>query len=801
MPNSRNRKKKKPVKKKKELSIDQIRKVMDKNSVAPAPIKLKYFQAEFEGPTDLSFEERLAALRKIGKDANEAFPAEYQKLKNWFEKYDQPKLLAFSFYYFITSLAGYDEEAVTGSLEFPPYYQELLQAFSLTLPRSYKPEPFSEEVRRFKDDLKTVGELNKLKHFNLPETIKTPEELPVHLLRTEMMMQTTAVRNWSYEHKMRAVTLDLASRISKDFKAIHEFDAVIFLQIIYKMTDEVQERINEHRLKTVEFLRQKDYNRMIDAYEAAFPVEKISPENRRKLWEMFRKDKKQLGAMFLMHSDYFLENLFTFDFETLEGYGDNQITAENLKEIFGKITLNFGALADHDIEHFILGNPVHEKPFIWIEDNAIFSSLWGVMTHLSLGLLEGFCAKDEKLRVKYNEVRADYLEAEIVNLFKVAFPMASIYKGSKWKGKDNREYENDLLVIIDKFALVVEAKAGQVSPPAKRGAPDRLSKTFKELIEDPSEQALRFIEFLQENPKELSLKVKKGSNNRFNAEPLTYFIPLGVTLSHLGMAGSNLKQLIKAGVTTKAIEELATSVSLTDLQIVFDILTLASEKIHYLQRRRELEASIEYVGDELDLLAWYLDNGFNFGPDEENIGFFKMDLKAKELDHYIIGNAKGEKVAKPELQKTKWWRDMLNRLEERQKQTWLETSYVLLNVPLDGQETFEELVNDMKNKMRKGSAEFPHNWIFLQTFEENRKFTIAGYGYHDRLKDERDGVMGDMLYNENMKDAKGKLVIGMNIDKTHYPYSVLGSWLSSDLFDNRYLKMLRKNESSEDEAQ
>jgi hypothetical protein len=70
MPNSRNRKKKKPVKKKKELSIDQIRKVMDKNSVAPAPIKLKYFQAEFEGPTDLSFEERLAALRKIGKDAN-----------------------------------------------------------------------------------------------------------------------------------------------------------------------------------------------------------------------------------------------------------------------------------------------------------------------------------------------------------------------------------------------------------------------------------------------------------------------------------------------------------------------------------------------------------------------------------------------------------------------------------------------------------------------------------------------------------------------------------------------------------
>lgn len=183
---------------------------MKSKGTAPAPVKLKYFEASFEGSPELSFEEKLDALRKIGRDAAEAFPAKYQKLKDWFEKYDQPKLLGFAFYYFITAPAGYDEEAVTGGLEFPPYYLELLQAFSLTMPRSYKPEPFSEEVYRFKDDLKTVGELIKHKHFDLPETIKTVDELPAYLLRTEMMMQTTAVRNWSYEHKMRAVTQDLA---------------------------------------------------------------------------------------------------------------------------------------------------------------------------------------------------------------------------------------------------------------------------------------------------------------------------------------------------------------------------------------------------------------------------------------------------------------------------------------------------------------------------------------------------------------------------------------------------------------
>lgn len=50
--------------------------------------------------------------------------------------------------------------------------------------------------------------------------------------------------------------------------------------------------------------------------------------------------------------------------------------------------------------------------------------------------------------------------------------------------------------------------------------------------------------------------------------------------------------------------------------------------------------------------------------------------------------------------------------------------------------------------------------------------------------------MGDILYDKTIEGAKGRLVIGMNIDKTQYPYSVLGSWLSSELFDNKYLKMV-----------
>lgn len=150
----------------------------------------------------------------------------------------------------------------------------------------------------------------------------------------------------------------------------------------------------------------------------------------------------------------------------------------DFKEIFAHITLSFSDLATHNAEHFLLGNPVHEKPFIHIDENQLFSAQWAVMGHHTLGLLEKFCATDEMLREKYNKGRAEYLEDELETLFKNHFPGAQIFAGSKWTGKDGKLYENDLLILIDSFALVVEAKSGQVSPPAKRGAQKRLFNTL-----------------------------------------------------------------------------------------------------------------------------------------------------------------------------------------------------------------------------------------------------------------------------------------------------------------------------------
>jgi hypothetical protein len=794
MPASRNRKKKKNnFPKGKSVSTSVIQHPI-KKGIAPDPIKMKYFEAQFPFQEDSTFEERLNDLRETGRKAVEEFPAKFHALKNWFKNYDQLYLLSFSFYYFMMSKAGYDEEAVTGELQFPPYYQELLQAFALTLPRNGEPRPITHEVEKFRNDFKEANELNRLKHFNFPDSVKTSDDMYRHQLRTEMMLHTTAVRNWSYEHKMNRVTLDLARGVKKVFMEKHGFDPEVFLKVIYRMAEEVQQRVNGHLQKIANIVRQSNYSAIIEAYENNFPVEKMPKNNHKFIWEKVGRDLMQLRAMFMSHSDLFLPELLIFSFEYMELYSEGSIKADQFRDIMKKLSYDFGDLANHVEDHFLMGNPVHEKPFIAIEDIGVYSSLWATMAHLSLGLLEKFCAEDETLREKYNGVRAEYLEDQLEVLCKQSFPMAKVYAGSKWPGKDGKLYENDILIVIDNFAIVIEAKSGQVSPPAKRAAPSRLFETLQGLVEEPSVQALRFIEYLKENPVELSLSAKKGPDNRFDAGSLKYFIPLGVTLTHLGMLGANLKLLIKAGVTQKPIEELAPSMSLTDLEVVFDLLPLVAEKVHYLQRRREIEVNINYMGDELDLLAWYFDKGFNFSPDEDKFGFFQIVLKSKELDNYIIGSANGEDVKKPELKKTQWWKDILQRIEERKFQTWLESSYVLLNIPFDAQKIFEKQVAKQKKDMLTGKAEHLHNWILMGSAEENRRFMVAGYNFHDRLADERKNMMGDILEDERTSGAKGKIVIAINIDKDHYPYSSLGSWLASELFDNRFLKMVNISE-------
>ncbi len=751
------------------------------------PVKMKMFEFPNPFPSNVPQEKRLEIIRSIGANAKREFDLKYPKIEEWFKKYDPLYLLSFCLTYFASTPEGIDPEA-TGEMDFFPFYIEIMQAFALYQERNYSPNPLFGDASVLNKEIKEIGELMSVRLIDIPKDLKTDEEILAYKLRTEMMMQTTAVRNWAYFHQMKRVSLALASKIDSDFKKSFGIGSSDLMKLLFKLSEERNDLLNDHLDRVRSFINKPDYKEIMEAYNQAFPSNKrIEANEMEELWNKAGKNKKHLTEMLICHADLKLENIYSFTVDHALSLLDGNITKETLKNILKKLSYNFGGLKDFNKEHIILSNPVHSKPFIKIDEEKFYSAIWVILPHLTLDLLEDFVWEDEDLREKYSDIRSKYLEDEIVKLFKSNFPNGTVSRGSLWKsGILGREYENDLTLTIDTFAIVVEAKSQKLSDPAKRGAPKRLFETLKELIEEPSEQALRFIDYLQKNKKVHAFKNKHGETNTIDSTKIKYYVPLGVTFSHLGMIGSNLKKLIEAKVTDKPLEKLAPSINFTDLEGVFELLPLEAEKIHYLARRREFEAHVEYDGDELDLLALYLENGFNIGVAEyDKKHVFFLGIKSKELDPYFIGINEGRKIAKPEFAMTQWWKDLLTTISMRKFDGWIETSFVLLNSTKEDQEKFEAGLKELMGRIKSGKVEKPHNWVAFITGPERRRYAIIGYPYTTSDKELRDTIMSEAIdgSEKEHKDIRGIVVIGIDMNHANYPYSVFARRLSTNLFD------------------
>lgn len=754
---------------------------------------MKHFAYEFDQKNiPDSFEERVNVLRKIGKQAKKDFDEKYSHLAAWFRDYDALYLLSYCVYYFTAYEAGLDEEVEKGHLEFPPHFQEILQAFSLCNEQAITARPLRDQAERFKKEMREIGDAMLWKMFDIPENLTTEKEINAHHLRTEMMTHTLAIRGWAYDHQIKKVLADLSELLAGDCVKAFGFSLAPLFRLLYVLLEKVNDKINVHRDKVHSVLSLSSYDQVFDSYEKEFPYLAITDRKaRQRLWEHFGKNLDYMRLAILSHSDLCLDKIFTFSAEEIAAYSDGQLSKDQIVFIFDKLSYRFKELKDFNTEYFILDNPLHSKPFIKLDDEKYFSSLWSHLPHISIRLLETLIEGHPALNSKFNQVKADYLEKETQKLFKENFPDAQIFSGNQWTDPvTDQQFENDLLVVQGPFAIIAECKSGLPTPAAKRGAPERLFKTLQSLVEEPSEQALRFIEFLKRDGSAVTLSNKNGKKISLDKSGIKYFIPLGITFAQLGVIGTNLKLLIDAGFTDKSIPDLITSINLTDLQIVFDILDSPAQRIHYLQKRREFEVHNKFSGDEMDLLAFYLDTGFNLGKREfEETWFYNLNMKSKEIDPYILNREAGIETAKPELLMTKWWKDILGSLKMRKPETWLESSYVLLNFHLEEQKEFEKMYNNLVSQIKEGKTTHKHNWVIFSSVNPHRRFMLFAYPYINTDVKERNLMIEDILTHDIPENTKGALLIAVNLDKQHYPYSALATRLSAELFDSNFAAM------------
>jgi len=370
-------------------------------------------------------------LRQIGKKAKKDFEEKYHKLFAWFKDYDALYLLSFSLNYFMAYEEGRDEEVDKGHLEFPPHFQELLHAFSLCNEQAITVKPLLNQVGKFKKDMREVGDAMLWKMFDIPENLKTEKEISSYHLRTEMMTHTLAVRGWAYDHQIKKVIGDLCELIADDFRKVFGIAPAQLFKLLYTLIEKVNDKINARRDKLHKAISPQTYNEIFEAYEKEFPhVTKTNQVVRDRMWEHFGKNIDHARIAMITHADLCSEQLFTFTAEEMAAYSENELSKEQIVSVFDKLSYRFGQLKDFNPEHFILDNPVHKKPYIKLDEEKYFSSLWSHLPHISIRLLETLVSEDVSLNSKYNDSQAAYLEKETEKLFKINFPGAQIFSGN-----------------------------------------------------------------------------------------------------------------------------------------------------------------------------------------------------------------------------------------------------------------------------------------------------------------------------------------------------------------------------------
>jgi hypothetical protein len=209
--------------------------------------------------------------------------------------------------------------------------------------------------------------------------------------------------------------------------------------------------------------------------------------------------------------------------------------------------------------------------------------------------------------------------------------------------------------------------------------------------------------------------------------------------------------------------------------VVFESLPGVPERLHYLVRRAELERNMRYMGDEIDLLGLYLETGFNFATMEFGSDEMLVTGMSQSIDDYYEALDYGIRRRRPVLKSTKWWLDIRLQIAKRAPSRWSEAAVMLLNVSYREQLKLEQMFKKVVKRVRKSKHQPSYiNSVTLRP-SEHRGDAFAILAFREQEKQRRHEKMQNLassLFKES--HVNRCLIVGVNVDRTEYPYSILG---------------------------
>lgn len=353
------------------------------------------------------------------------------------------------------------------------------------------------------------------------------------------------------------------------------------------------------------------YN-FIDAIPNQFLREKINHKEGQETWEQFANRMSNKGIMpdkWMDHMPEHLNNFFDFMKDNGKMY---RFSFKQLEDKFGTSIASafLSALTsvrdDNVFLYYTERNQLYTKP-VFKTDTGEFQILeTKQLIHSIYNLLAEFCINDPDLKDKFYEVRGFKLEDKIEKVFQKYFKnKATVYKGFYTQ----KGHEQDLLILINGTALIIEAKASKRIEP--RRDPDQayasILRNFDETIQKGYDQAYRVKEYFLNNQ---PLKIYRDQAltkliTEINTKKFYNVFSIVVTLETFGLIQADLGELLEIYED----DSYPWSVGIDDLEVL--LLTLVKQKktladfVHFLYVRENLHGHL-FCSDELEVCGAFL---------------------------------------------------------------------------------------------------------------------------------------------------------------------------------------------------
>ncbi|MGG7162207.1 YecA family protein [Clostridium ihumii] len=314
----------------------------------------------------------------------------------------------------------------------------------------------------------------------------------------------------------------------------------------------------------------------------------------------------------------FYKKLFNYNYKEIMKFKLDDIvdecpdvSVEHIQAFLDFFTINLDNQKEFQYKYITDDNPYLSKPILKENDSYYIPAPYGILWNLR-ERIEVEIKGNQKFWNRYDKKhKAKFLEDESVRLFQKILPQCKIYKSLYYYPEgDTSGCELDAIALYDNIIILIEAKSGIYTRPAKRGGLLRLENDIQKNIEYAYLQGNRTKKYIIDSEEAIFYENNNKSKEvlRIRGEKYRHIFIINTTLDYFAELGIDLYKLRNLGIYKES--EFPWTVCLSDLEVISDFMDFPNQFIYYMMIRSKINNTLSSTNKvkllyELDLLAMY----------------------------------------------------------------------------------------------------------------------------------------------------------------------------------------------------